>query len=315
MTYNWYKSYFGKRTVRVTLLGKQCDLSIGLPSSDDFMGPAVLFSKPIGRFAYALVGRKELAIRSIDDLKGKRVAVQYQTTPQDLLAPRDDIEKKTVLTPEEGMEALDKGEVDIAFIWGPVAGWLNKTLYGERFQVTPTEGNGLSWEAAIGFAKTSKELRDQVDVVLPQLDTVIAELAKKYGIPTDKPIRLTQAGIGKEVAARALVQPNADRAADAVPASNTVGSSAELVNSGHEIFNGTCAHCHGPDAVQSERRIDLRLLTRRYADDTRTRFWVTVHEGRPAKGMPAWKDVFTDEQLENVYAYLMSIQTPTDSAN
>ena len=44
ITYDWYKSYFGKRTVRVTLLGKQCDAMIGLPRSEDFMGPAVIFS-------------------------------------------------------------------------------------------------------------------------------------------------------------------------------------------------------------------------------------------------------------------------------
>ena len=33
IAYDWYKSYFGKRTVRVTLLGKQCDAMIGLPRS------------------------------------------------------------------------------------------------------------------------------------------------------------------------------------------------------------------------------------------------------------------------------------------
>jgi len=42
ITFDWYKSYFGKRTVRATLLGKQCDAMIGLPLSDDFMGPAVI---------------------------------------------------------------------------------------------------------------------------------------------------------------------------------------------------------------------------------------------------------------------------------
>ena len=31
VAYNWYKTYFGKRTVRITLLGRQCDAMIGLP--------------------------------------------------------------------------------------------------------------------------------------------------------------------------------------------------------------------------------------------------------------------------------------------
>jgi len=55
VSYDWYKSYFGKRTVRVTLLGKQCDAMIGLTPSEDFMGPAVIFSKPITKEGYALV--------------------------------------------------------------------------------------------------------------------------------------------------------------------------------------------------------------------------------------------------------------------
>ena len=73
-----------------------------------------------------------------------------------------------------------------------------------------------------------------------------------------------------------------------------------------------CAHCHGPDAVQSERRIDLRLLKRRFGEEMRDKYWKTVHEGRPTKGMPAWKEVFDDGQLENVYAYLMTVQTPAN---
>jgi len=112
---------------------------IGLPLSDDFMGPAVIFSRGIAIEAYALVSARNQPIAGIDDLKGKRVAVQYLTTPQNLLAERDDIEKVTVLTPEDGMKALDQGKADVGFIWGPVAGWLNKSAYGNRYKIQSTE--------------------------------------------------------------------------------------------------------------------------------------------------------------------------------
>ncbi|WP_349643838.1 transporter substrate-binding domain-containing protein [Bradyrhizobium sp. LMTR 3] len=137
VTYDWYKSYFGKRTVRVTLLGRQCDAMIGLPRSEDFMGPAVIFSRKVVTESYALVSAKELTITGVNDLKGKRVAVQFATTPQNLLAERNDVEMVTVLSPEEGMKAVDQGKADVAFIWGPVAGWLNKTSYGNRYRVQP----------------------------------------------------------------------------------------------------------------------------------------------------------------------------------
>jgi mono/diheme cytochrome c family protein len=65
--------------------------------------------------------------------------------------------------------------------------------------------------------------------------------------------------------------------------------------------------------VQSERRIDLRLLKKRYGDDMETAFWKTVHDGRPSKGMPAWKDVFSDDELRNVYAYLQTLQNTSDN--
>lgn len=331
VTYDWYKSYFGKRTVRVTLLGRQCDAMIGLPRSDDFMGPAVIFSTKFATESYALVSAKELTIAGVNDLKGKRVAVQFQTTPQNLLAERNDVEMVTVLTPDEGMKALDQGKADVAFIWGPVAGWLNKTSYDNRYRIRPTEGRGLSWDTAIGFAKTSEQLRGQVDAVLPKLERKIAELTAKYGLPTESPIRIgavrssvrlaaieTQVISDFQPLAFPAVMPSEQirlrslvRVEDITPASPP----SELVNAGKEIFNGTCAHCHGPDAVQSERRIDLRLLQNRYGEETRSKYWTTVHEGRPAKGMPAWKEVFTDEQIESIYAFLLTVQAPADSTN
>ncbi|MHC4055455.1 c-type cytochrome [Bradyrhizobium sp. 25ACV] len=313
IAYDWYKSYFGKRTVRVTLLGKQCDAMIGLPRSEDFMGPAVIFSSTVAREGYALVTAKDRTISGVDDLRGKRVAVQFASTPQNLLATRDEIQKVTVLSSEEGMQALDRGKADVAFIWGPVAGWLNKTVYQDRYRVQLTEGEGLSWDAAIGFAKASTELRDQIDAVLPDLERTIADLKVKYGLPTGQPLRLsavqtpagTTTGAGTGVAHVANVVATETKG-------DALASNAEAVGQGKEIFNGTCAHCHGPDAIQSERKIDLRLLRHRYGDEMREKFLTTVHEGRPAKGMPSWKEVFTDGQFDSIYAFLLTVQTESN---
>ncbi len=50
----WSLSYFGKRTVRTTLLAGQCDAFIGLPAGEGFMGPQLIFSKPFMTVGYAL---------------------------------------------------------------------------------------------------------------------------------------------------------------------------------------------------------------------------------------------------------------------
>jgi hypothetical protein len=33
---------------------------------------------------------------------------------------------------------------------------------------------------------------------------------------------------------------------------------------------------------------------------------------RPVRGMPAWKEVFADDQIENTYAYLLTVQAPSE---
>lgn len=301
VAYDWHKSYFGKRTVRETLLSRRCDAMIGLPLVDDFMGPAVIFSRPIGREGYGLVSSSGRKIASIDDLKGLRVAVQYESNPQNLLALHDDIEKVTVLSPDEGMKALDQGRVDVAFIWAPVAGWLNKTVYGGKYQIVLTEGDGLLWQTAIGFGKGSSELRDAVNAALPGLQSEIDGLFAKYGVPNGAPLKFGELDKPKTTLAAASDQAAITSTGDA--------------RKGREVFNGTCAHCHGPDAVQAERHIDLRLLKKRYGNDMEATFWKTVHEGRPSKGMPSWKGIFSDEDLGDVYAYLLTVQQDSSSSN
>ena len=312
VAYNWYKSYFGKRTVRETLLSKRCDAMIGLPLVNDFMGPAVVFSKPIGTEGYALVSAEGRKIAGIDDLKGLRVAVQYESTPQNLLALNNEIEKITVLSPDEGMKALDDGKVDVAFIWAPVAGWLNKTVYENKYQIAVTAGQGLLWDTAIGFAKNAGGLRDEIDAVLPGLQADIDKLFAKYGVPNAGPIRFGELSQPKAA-------PSAGPHEPATVGQTTdnkvteVKTAAVNIGAGRELFNGTCAHCHGPNAEQSERKIDLRLLKKRYGDDMEATYWKTVHEGRPSKGMPAWKDVFSDDELRNVYAFLQTLQSSADN--
>jgi len=324
VVYNWYKSYFGKRTVRETLLRKQCDAMVGLPLVDDFMGPAVIFSKPIAREGYALVAAKDRNLAGIDNLRGLRVAVQYQSTPQNLLALRDEIVKVTVLSPDEGMKALDEGKVDVAFVWAPVAGWLNTTVYGQKFRITTTAGEGLAWPTAIGFAKASAGLRDEVDTVLPSLQGDIDRLFVKYGVPGDAMIKFGEASRASTVAVaeeHATVGQSAGDAKQAevkpaeVKPSEIKATTSGDVSAGHELFNGTCAHCHGPDAVQAEKRINLRLLKKRYGEDMEATYWKTVRDGRPSKGMPAWKEVFGDDELRNALAYLQTVQEAADGSN
>ena len=312
----WNLTYFGKRAVRTTLLAGKCDASIGLPQDKDFMGPRVIFSKPLLQVGYALVVPKSVAVASLDDLKGRRVAVQFATTPQGLLAYRDDIQTVTFREPEEAMRALAAGQVDAAFIWGPIAGYVNKTTLDNAYHVVPVNGPGLQWPAAIGFARGQATLRQEVDQVIDSIAGEIEALKSKYGLPAENPIKLGQGGAEPKVILAAAdnqqageTTPSAAASQPGEPASGANDQNSEEVAAGRELFNGTCAHCHGPDAVTVERRINLRLMQRRYGDKMDETFMTTVTHGRPEKGMPNWSDVFSNDQFTKILTFLHSVQT------
>ena len=48
--------------------------------------------------------------------------------------------------------------------------------------------------------------------------------------------------------------------------------SADVIAEGRSLFNQYCAHCHGPNAIQGERPLDLRRLTLRYGQEAPTVF-------------------------------------------
>ncbi|HUL64976.1 MAG TPA: transporter substrate-binding domain-containing protein [Burkholderiaceae bacterium] len=288
----WSLSYFGKRNLRATLLANQCDLAVGLPAVQDFMGPRVIFTRPILSLGYALVIAKDRTAAAIDDLKGQRVAVQFGSPPQSLLAARDDIMSVTTMDPEEAMRRLAAGEVDAAFVWGASAAYINHATLQDRFKVIPVDAPQMQFPAAIGLSSKRVALRDEIDALLGGLAPRIQELSTKYLVAMGPAVTVTDAGTTQVAAA------------EQATAEGTKGDPA----SGKQVFNGTCAHCHGPDAVVADRKVNLRRLQVKYAEQMDETFFATVTNGRPAKGMPAWKDVFKQEDFVNILAYLKSVQ-------
>ncbi len=306
----WSLSYFGKRNLRTTLLAGQCDFAVGLPAVDDFIGPAVIFTRPFISVGYAIATPRDRPVAKLGDFDGKRVAVQFNSSPQSLLATRPAVTSVTVMDPDEGMQLLADRKVDAAFVWGPSAGYDNRTSLHDGFRVVSVDGSQMRFGAAIGFSRKNGALRDEVDAALPALAERIAALAEKYALPTGPGVQLAAA----DTAPAALAQQAAAEAAQPVNAEATPPLAAEPVHEGaaegRSLFNQTCSHCHGPDAVQSERRINLRLLRRRYGDDRENVFHTTVTNGRPNKGMPTWGGVIPDDDIAKIYAFLDTVQEP-----
>jgi ABC-type amino acid transport substrate-binding protein len=179
--YFWWRSYFGKRTVRNTLLSDECDAYFGLPYDRSFMSQSVALTRPFLDMGYAVIAPRALGLSAVDALRGRRVAVQFSSSPQLLLSERGGYELVTFREPDEALDALARGEVDAAFVWGPVAGYYNKKKLGGAYQVSPVAGPGLQWQAAVGVRKGQDALRTGIERELDQLGPDIARLADKYG--------------------------------------------------------------------------------------------------------------------------------------
>jgi polar amino acid transport system substrate-binding protein len=282
--YFWWRSYFGKRTVRNTLLADQCDAYFGLPSDKNFMGQSVTLTQPFLDVGYAVIAPAPLTLSALDDLKGRRVAVQFGSYPQILLSSREGFEMVTFRLPEEALAALGRGEVAAAFVWGPTAGYYNLTHLGGAYRVVPVAGPGLSWQAAVGVRKGKDDLKTAIERALAGLRPEITRLADRYGFPS-----------GTAIASEA-------------PAAESAAPAADIVRAGQSLFNQHCSHCHAPNALSPEPSRDLRRLRLRYGNRMQEVAFKTVAEGRPAKGMPTWGDSLTPGAIREIVTFLESVQ-------
>lgn len=80
---------------------------------------------------------------------------------------------------------------------------------------------------------------------------------------------------------------------------------------GEQLFQQNCAFCHAADGtarnwIGSFMQPHPRDLTSSKAMSgmTRTRLRTVIHEGLPGTSMPAWKSVLSEQQVEDVIAYV-----------
>jgi ABC-type amino acid transport substrate-binding protein len=311
--YAWWYTFYGKRAVRNTLLADRCDAFFGLPHDADFMGRNLLLTRPFLDVGWAIIAPAGVGFSHVDELKPRRLAVVFRSTPQLLLASRGGFQTVTFRTDEEALDALGRGDVEAAFVWGPAAGYHNARKLGGTHRVVPVAAEGLQWRATVAVRKDSAVLRDRIDGALAALQPEIRRLADRYGFPQGPAVSFTAGGSAAE---RAGDQRRArDAGGFAEPAPATAGDPAagmtpapDAIAVGRRVFNQHCSHCHAPNAVSPEPSRDLRRLRIRYGSSTTEIFFAAVTRGRPDKGMPEWSHLGR-ASLERVWVFLDSVQS------
>jgi polar amino acid transport system substrate-binding protein len=301
--YAWWYTFYGKRAVRNTLLADRCDAFFGLPHDADFMGRNLSLTRPFLDVGWALVAPARVLFAQVDDLKGRRVAVVFRSTPQLLLAARGGFATSTFRTDGEALEALARNEVDVAFVWGPTAGYHNRTKLGGSLRVVPVAGEGLQWRATVAVRKGDDELRERIDHALAALKPEIQQLADRYGFPRGPAISFAGGAAGAGGGGEVRVVAHA-----AAPLPPSTPADPETIAAGRSLFNQHCSHCHAPNAMSPEPSRDLRRLRLRYAATAPEVFYTTVTKGRPDKGMPPWINL-DPASIQRVWAFLDSVQT------
>ena len=331
IAFDWYYSNNQRRALRNSILAKTCDAYYALPADADYKTRGLQRTRGFLQVSHVLVAAPGFKFKTLDDLKGKRVAVEFGGTPQVMLSTFDDVDLVTVHNAKEAFEALAKGEVDVALLWGPTAGYVNKSLSKKgNWQFTPVTGKGLGGLVAVAVRRENEQLTQDIDRALGELTVEIGALADRYGFPRGKAVELekiaraapnpvtsmvklvvSHAAAASRPVGKTAPKPKPKAAASAAAAKVAASPFDALDAAGHggrERFNSACSHCHSVDGASPMRERDLRRLNMRYGDKWPELAVTTINEGRSSAGMPSWKDAIKPDEVQGILAFLKVIQ-------
>jgi quinoprotein dehydrogenase-associated probable ABC transporter substrate-binding protein len=204
LAYTWYPQSVG--FVRNTLGAHRCDVIPGFPQGDDL----VQSTNPYYRTAYAFVVRPGDGLDDLDTLadsrlKTKRIGIVAGTPPATYLAVNGLLTKAkpyplVVDTRVDSSAAammgdLTSGEIDVALLWGPMAGYYAR-LASPQMRVTlltkESSGPQLAYRIAMGVRPTDQNWKRLLNRLIAENRAEINRLLIGFGVPlldeNDQPI-------------------------------------------------------------------------------------------------------------------------------
>ena len=194
LSYFWWPHQRG--LVRRTLGEDRCDVLIGVPHD---LGP-ILPTRAYYRSTYVVVSRPEVGVRSLDDpaLKRLRIGVHVDTPPWNALGERGlmaNVEGYPLMfdyrnsdpsrRPAKLLEDLKTGALDVAIVWGPLAGWFAKRN-DVPLSIVPLADAGhiaMGFDISMGVRKSDELLKARLENALDRRAAEIARILADYGVP------------------------------------------------------------------------------------------------------------------------------------
>lgn len=190
--------------IRNTLKAGLCDVIIGMPSSSEL----ALTTSPYYRSTYTFVYRKNLSgpPQSFDDpaLRKLEVGVQMigddatNSPPAHALANRNIVQNvkgysvygdyRMPNPPAAIVDAVAKGDVDVAVVWGPLAGFF---AHKQRvpLSVVPVSPQidlpylPFVFDISMGVRREDEAFRDELNAILVRRHAEIEQILDTYHIP------------------------------------------------------------------------------------------------------------------------------------
>jgi quinoprotein dehydrogenase-associated probable ABC transporter substrate-binding protein len=195
LSYEFYPGATG--FVRNTLNAHKCDVIMGMPQGDDI----VQGTNPYYRTTYALVSKPGSGLESVDSLEspllqGKRIGIVAGTPPATNLAVNGllgNIKSYPLVVdtrfdaPTSAMiDDLDADRIDIAILWGPIAGYLAKqakTPMKVMPLVKETSGSHLIYRIGMGVRHSDQEWKRLLNKLIAENQDAITHILAAYGVP------------------------------------------------------------------------------------------------------------------------------------
>lgn len=202
LSYTWWAQRRG--FVRNTLRAGSCDLLLGIPTTSEL----ALVTRPYYRSTYVFVQRKNgrPLVHSFDDaaLRTLRIGVQYigddytNTPPAHALTARGIVRNvrgfsiygdyRTPDPPARILDALADRTIDVAVVWGPLAGYFAR---GARvpLEITPVTPQidvpflPFVFDISMGVRRSDPALRNTIDAILVRRRASIDSILARYGVP------------------------------------------------------------------------------------------------------------------------------------
>ena len=204
LAYTFYPGATG--FIRNTLNARRCDVVLGIAQEADIVQPTNAYY----RTAYVAVAAKGGKLDGVDSLsdprlKSARIGVIAGTPPVTYLAQNSllgQIKSYALVVDTrfdspnaEMMADLEKGDLDIALMWGPIAGYQAshaKTPMTLTPLVKETGPAKLVYRIAMGVRHSDQNWKRDLNKLIQQNRGEIDNILRSYGVPlldeNDKPL-------------------------------------------------------------------------------------------------------------------------------